>query len=328
MLTVLFSSFNGEASLPLMLKRLAEIEAPPGGWKIVAVDNGSTDATGGILRSWLSKLPIEVMYEPVSGKNRALNTGLAGVEGDVVVLTDDDVLPDPSWLVRYRALADAKPDYDIFGGPILPAWEVEPPAHIRNSSLLGPIFAVKSPALEGAVHPSGPNMAVRSRIFAAGFRFDEAMGPRQGASYPMGSETEFIVRLEQAGYRSWFSHGPKVAHLVPKRHIEREWIMKRARRLGRGQARMSLAQTENRDRTEHLFGAPRWLLRAIAETALKWSLAQATGNRVQVFETAWQINALLGQMMEWRTAGRMAEAGQGSLRKTARKRSSPDCASE
>lgn len=328
MLTVLFAAFNGEASLPRMLEKLTEVQEPAGGWKIVAVDNGSTDATGRILRSWQKNLPLELMFEPASGKNKALNTGLARVEGDLVILTDDDVLPDPDWLVQYRALADEKPDYDIFGGPILPCWEAEPPAHIRNSSLLGPIYAVKNPAHGGPIHPSGPNMAVRSRIFEAGFRFDETIGPRKGASYPMGSETEFIVRIEQAGYATWFSLKPKVAHLVPKRHTERDWIMKRARRLGRGQARMHLAMGHPAGKADPLFGAPRWIVRAIFETGLKWTIAQATGDRVRAFEAAWQINALLGQMAEWRAAARMVDEPQGSVRKIARNRSSKNCLSE
>jgi glycosyltransferase involved in cell wall biosynthesis len=62
------------------------LKLTPGGWKLVIVDNGSTDRTR-------DKLRLTYLFEFKRGKNAGLNTGLAHVEGDLIVLTDDDAVP-------------------------------------------------------------------------------------------------------------------------------------------------------------------------------------------------------------------------------------------
>src|SRR4051812_9217289 len=76
MITVLFSTFNGADTLPVMMESLTRLNPPPGGWKLVAVDNGSTDGSGDLLLSFSGRLPLTVLSEPAKGKNRALNRGL------------------------------------------------------------------------------------------------------------------------------------------------------------------------------------------------------------------------------------------------------------
>src|SRR5690606_12581375 len=76
MLTVLLSSHNGGDDLKRMLDGLMGCRAPRGGWRLVAVDNASTDGTGEILRSYADRLPLTILYEPQPGKNRALNRAL------------------------------------------------------------------------------------------------------------------------------------------------------------------------------------------------------------------------------------------------------------
>src|SRR3954469_9397447 len=111
MITVLFSTFNGVDTLPLMLESLTRLTPPPGGWKLVAVDNGSTDGSGDLLRSFAGRLPLTVLSEPAKGKNRALNRGLEITEGDLaggdlVVLTDDDIVAEADWLTAWASVAD------------------------------------------------------------------------------------------------------------------------------------------------------------------------------------------------------------------------------
>src|ERR1700733_8012236 len=96
-LTVLFATRNGEHVLPRTLGGYRRLSAPAVGWKIVVVDNGSTDATPAIIQSFARDLPLQTLRQPVAGKSRALNTGLAAVEGRLLVLTDDDAIPSPSF---------------------------------------------------------------------------------------------------------------------------------------------------------------------------------------------------------------------------------------
>lgn len=137
MLTVIFSSYNGADSLPMMLDILTKVIAPSGGWKLIAVDNASTDNTRAILDSYLEKLPLTVLNEKKQGKNAALNTGLEYIEGDLVVFTDDDIVADSNWLVNLRTQVDKQKSYDIFfAGRITPYWSIEPTDWYSNGSII------------------------------------------------------------------------------------------------------------------------------------------------------------------------------------------------
>ena len=168
MLTVLFATRNRAPLLRNVLEAYCNLQSPPGGWKLVVVDNGSTDQTAQIAASFTGRLPIHFSIEAKAGKNVALNTGLDLLEGDLVVLTDDDAFPRPDWLVQLRRAADDQPAYSLFGGKILPRWEIIPPAWIRWIRDAGPVYTLTDDAQrEGQIAAFlvfGPNMAVRASI--------------------------------------------------------------------------------------------------------------------------------------------------------------------
>jgi hypothetical protein len=241
MLSVLFTTRDRAASLPRVLQAFAGLQAPPGGWRLIVVDNGSRDATSEVLRAWTDCLPLLLLDYPMPGKNRALNAALPQAEGDLVVLTDDDVLPAPDWLVRLRAAADAHPDADFLGGTILPVWPGPVPPWLTEEAVeFSMLFAQKrrpsGPC--GWVDIFSPNMAIRRQVFEAGFRFAEHVGPdATRAAYAMGSETEMLRRLETAGHRGWFEAEAQVGHIVRPEQMEEAWILARAYRYGRSEGR-------------------------------------------------------------------------------------------
>ncbi|MFP4683125.1 MAG: glycosyltransferase family A protein, partial [Ectothiorhodospira sp.] len=161
MLTVIFSSHNGAGTLPRMLEALCELQVPEGGWQIIAIDNASTDGTSDILRKYQQHLPLVLLLQPKLGKNAALNLALPHVQGDLVVFTDDDVLPETGWLTTLAGAAQQEPEYDIFAGAIIPEWPRTPPQWILDYVPLGPAYVATPPTRKaGPVRPSavwGPN---------------------------------------------------------------------------------------------------------------------------------------------------------------------------
>ncbi len=242
MLSVIFSSFNGGDALRETLETLTRATPPAGGWRLIAVDNASTDGTGDLMRSYADRLPITVLHEPLAGKNRALNRALEVAEGDLYVFTDDDVLVGEDWLVEWRAVADAQPDFDIFGGRTLALWPRDVSEDFLKRLQMGVLYARHDDDFkEGPCNTNyvfGTNMAIRASIFASGMRFSDTIGPDGTPNYAMGSDTEMSRRLEAKGHKAWFAWAPVVQHIVPPEHLEPAWILRRGYRWGRGLARM------------------------------------------------------------------------------------------
>jgi glycosyltransferase involved in cell wall biosynthesis len=227
-LTVVFASLNGAHTLPRMLATLEALIPPSDGWKVVAVDNGSTDNSLHILEQSASRIPMTVLKEPRRGKNIALNAGLALAEGDIIAFTDDDTILPRDWLVSIESVAAARAEYDVFGGAIYPIWEQPPPAWVFQC--VPKYFLGWTDFPEGPIQPIsvwGANMAVRAGVFCE-HKFAEGI--------EMGTETEFTVRTEESGHRSWHFHASPVGHIIRPYQLKREWHAQRAYKHGRGNA--------------------------------------------------------------------------------------------
>jgi glycosyltransferase involved in cell wall biosynthesis len=218
LLTVLFATRNGEEVLPRTLRGYCNLEPSPIKWKLVIVDNGSSDATSGVICTFSERLPLQIVREPKAGKNRALNRGLQASEGQLVIITDDDAVPLPSFLQSWAKVLSTRINYELFGGTIYPIFETAAPNWILQDAVLARMLFAARDLPEGPVKADeifGPNMAVRKSVFDRGFRFNEDIGPNAAdPCYPMGGESEFCQRLERAGVASWFARQPAVQHIV------------------------------------------------------------------------------------------------------------------
>ena len=165
MMTVMFSSRNGSAVLPRVLDAMTRAHPPAGGWKVIAVDNASTDNSAEIMRAYRDRLPITVLSEPVPGKNRGLNRALELAEGDFYIFCDDDVVVAEDWLVQWREAADSHAAYDLFGGRVEPLWPDDLPHWVLDEVSHSIVFGTNLHMHEGpcdAIAMFGTNMAIRA----------------------------------------------------------------------------------------------------------------------------------------------------------------------
>ena len=293
------ATHNGEKTLPSVLQAYAGQESFAGGWQLVVVDNASQDRTTEILEEFSEKLPLIHIHTDKRGKNVALNIGLDHLAGDLVVLTDDDAIPDTKWLSKWREIADERTDFSLFGGKIYPIWPNNLPEWIPRLVNLGATYAITPGNLRtGPVTAAqiwGPNMAVRADIFASGYRFNEDVGPQAG-QYVMGSEVEFTCRLEKQGHRAWFDEKVVVGHIIRPNQIERKWIVQRAYRLGR---HMFHQEIEIIPQDTTMFrGAPRWRYGRLVSEYFRFAKAVLTGSFDNRFLAEWEISFLNGYLAE------------------------------
>ena len=178
-------------------------------------------------------------------------------------------------------------------------WEVPPEEWILSWVKLSVVFALTDPSWEeGPIYPGsvfGGNMAIRTRVFEAGYRFDSRLGPR-GHWYAMCSETELTKRLSKAGFNSWHCKKAVVEHMVRKSQMTRRWIFRRALKFGRGMYRTDY-QHEYARRKKY-WGVPRRLIKRAVKEGLGAAQAKLCGDRAKFFERRWELNHTLGQMIE------------------------------
>jgi hypothetical protein len=242
---------------------------------------------------------------PTDGKNAALNAGLPLVEGDLTIFTDDDIFPHPDWLIELRNAADTQLNYSMFGGAIVPRWEVPPPPWVQWVEK-GPVYALTDPSLrEGHIPPLlvfGGNVAIRTALFQSGIRFDSATGPRSSSYYQMGSEAELTLRLSRLGHEAWHVANTVVEHFIRDYQMRESWVLQRAIRYGR--ACFRFWHVEGWEEVTSWFGIPRYylrqmnLIRRMLQEELKVGWAWLTSDPRELFSARWQRNCYWGIIME------------------------------
>lgn len=312
MLTVLLATRNGAAVLRDTLEAFCRVQPPSSGWKMVVVDNGSTDETLAVLASFENRLPLQTLSEPRGGKNSALNAGLEFLEGDLTVLTDDDTFPHPGWLVALRNASDAHPEYSVFGGAIVARWAFAPPPWVQWLPEKGPVYGLTGELIrEGPVSSAlvfGANMAIRTAVFQSGMRFDPLIGPRS-TSYAMGSETRLTQLLARQGHMCWHVPGAVVEHFIRDYQISPSWALNRTIKYGRGRFRLR----ESEQRPEGLsawfdgpqfLGVPWKVFRGMAWESIRAIAAVLTRNERVLFIARWKLHFFWGSMIEARASHR------------------------
>jgi glucosyl-dolichyl phosphate glucuronosyltransferase len=305
MLTVLMATHNGTDTLGQTLEGFCALCPPPGGWKLLVVNNASTDGTEKLALGFRDRLPLEYLVEPRLGKPYALNKGLDHVEGDLVVFADDDVLPDPDWLSAWRSAVDRHPQAAIFGGAIEPLFEGRPPRWLsRMPSWNNVLFAQTDPQPEGPIPPTGsilgPNMAVRIAALAGGTRFD----PRffVGSQGLMGEETDLVYRLAEKGHQACFVPDARVRHIVQPSQFTWKWMLRRFYRFGRTTAVFALRRSSRQG--PEILHVPRWTVRRILTATASFPLALLSFSRFRIFSLLQQLASDLGLAAQYRALHR------------------------
>lgn len=96
LVSVIIPVYNEEKTITAVLKKVLSVQLPSGVEKeIVIVDDGSTDTSRSILKTFEQTPGISILYQENQGKTGALLTGIKAAKGDVFLVQDADLEYDP-----------------------------------------------------------------------------------------------------------------------------------------------------------------------------------------------------------------------------------------
>lgn len=218
--TIIICTRNRAAMLERTLHAFQSVKVPEGwGVEMIVADNGSMDQTARVVKkSGHPTIEIRHVFEPRPGKSRALNASLAEARGEILLFTDDDVVPSPNWLeCMARPLLEKR--CEAVAGRILlnPELRRSWQTHMHGIWLADvPELETNSPELIGA------SMGIHRSVFEKIDGFDEELGP--GAS-GFGEDTLLWLQMKQAGLRIHAVNDTFVTHYPdPSRLARTSWL--------------------------------------------------------------------------------------------------------
>jgi glycosyltransferase involved in cell wall biosynthesis len=288
--SVLICTYNRARLLRETLMALRKLELPSDcDVEILIVDNNSTDNTRRVVEeaAAASRVPVTYLREARQGKSFALNTGLAHARGDVIALTDDDVLPASEWLTRLVTVFRQR-DVTFAFGKVLPRWGCVPPPELlmpRAQDIWGPLAIVDygdEPVeyradSQGQRLPIGANLAFSrdALVTIGGWRTDLGKVDNTLIS---GEDHEIFLRLRRHGlYSGYYDPPASVRHYVPASRLTRKYFRQWFYWHGKTNALMlaDLFPELDLKRIPRIGGVPRFMYRQAARQM--WRYMQTVG---------------------------------------------------
>jgi GT2 family glycosyltransferase len=236
MISVGFSTYDRVENVPELLAAFAAQEDPGEPWEIIAVDNCGPPAMRQVIEA---HLPANGRYlrEERRGSSHGRNLFFSSAAGDLLILTDDDALPDPGWLRAYAMAARHHPEIDLFTGPVhyvwrcdQPAWHPGPPRHEIVLVYHSDWGSVDS-ELDANSCIGGHNIAIRREAFQQLGGFDPRLGP--GSPHDAsGEDMELVHRYFNAGKRIMYVAAARTGHRISEERTRRNTLRANYHRAG------------------------------------------------------------------------------------------------
>lgn len=153
LVSVVIPVLNASATLPRQLEALSR-QSYGETWEVVVADNGSTDGTQHIARSFSDRLPLLTVVQAAEERsaNYARNRACDVARGDLIAFCDGDDIVTENWL---EALVDASRRADLVGGALEP---IAPRASSRDS--WPPLRPSREPRLGFLPFATGASFAI------------------------------------------------------------------------------------------------------------------------------------------------------------------------
>jgi GT2 family glycosyltransferase len=231
--SIIVSTYNRCEKLKLLLGALKNLYLTDTiKCEILVVDNNSNDFTKQVLANYLSsERPVfKYIFEENQGKSIALNTGIREAEGDILVFTDDDCIPDPHWIEYIVKEFTEDSSLAVLGGRVELYNKDDSPHSISFFKNREYILRPRDVCLQPRI--MGNNMAIRRNTFNNISEFDPLLGP--GSICRAAEDIEFLYRLYKRGCKMVYSPDALVFHNHGRKTRAEDDAVSREYGIGRG----------------------------------------------------------------------------------------------
>ncbi|GEO19361.1 hypothetical protein MAE02_70570 [Microvirga aerophila] len=229
---MLIPSARGASAVRRVLAALDTCTVPTG-WtiRVIVIENGNTAR---LLHECdlACRHRLEILFQPVPGKAKALNFALDSIGDELCIFFDDDIEIAASAVSAYLDAAQRFGPGHFLGGPCTPLFETEPPRRLAlyPFSVRGLCYGdVELVARRN--HFLGSNWAA----FASDLRrvggFDARFGPGSGL-VRVGEEWELQSRLLEAGVRDVYLPDASIRHRIRAEQTSLSWLLDRHYQMG------------------------------------------------------------------------------------------------
>lgn len=198
--------------------------------EVIVVDNASTDSTAAMMRDARPENMQGIyLFEPQKGKSNALNSALAMAHGEILIFTDDDVIPSEDWISQILTCFE-QTQCDALVGKITLAPHLERP---WMGKLEKYYLAVTDFDSGSRTHWIGANAAVHRRCLRHVHKFDSELG---AGALGNAEDTLFGYQLQEAGFKIEYAQRAVVAHHPDESRFTRGGWLNSARTRARSNA--------------------------------------------------------------------------------------------
>ncbi len=285
--TVVIPVFNGQETIGKCLRAFDKQVYSSDLFKVLVIDNGSTDNTEDIIKSSIEHLSCNVEYilEERKGVTRARNRGISESNSDVILFTDDDCVVHPGWI---QEMVNVFEDDDVGAvqGKInlatkLPKDLIYTKEYINERMASvdhGPeVFEMKEEDLVGA------NMGIRTSVAK------EIKGFNASETYFLCEDPEISLRLQKLGIKRMYVPKAEVNHYFSIDRVNNRSFLRQSFFWGRANIILEPAEVSKW----------RYMLFCIKQLLVLGGKIAFTGlkkNKFEVFKTKAKFYGYLGRI--------------------------------
>jgi GT2 family glycosyltransferase len=173
-------------------------------WEVVVVDDGSPEPPVSSVESLVASLGWQLVRQPNAGPSAARNRGVREARGEFIAFTDDDCLPEPSWLSMLLQEARLRP-HALVGGTTV-------------NGLKGDFFAATSQLIVDFVYehfnanPDDGYFLASNNILCSRAWFQEVGGFDESFPRAGGEDRDFCDRWRMRGWPITWQSAARVEH--------------------------------------------------------------------------------------------------------------------